>query len=204
MADIWNDRYAHPEYAYGVTPNNFFAERLLRYRPMGKALLPADGEGRNGVFAAKHGLEVTSFDLSEAGSKKALQLASDQKVAIDYRLGDFREMGFEEGSFDLLALIYAHFSGDVKQEYNRALASYLRTGALLIFEAFGSQHLGYRNRNPSVGGPDDAEMLFSTGQILTTFPHFETLYLAEEVIELNEGKFHRGTGSVVRFVGRKL
>ena len=204
MTDFWNNRYAREEYSYGTTANVFFAERLLRYRSEGKILLPADGEGRNGVFAAKHGLAVSSFDLSEAGRNKAMKLAAGENVTIDYRVGDFTTLGYREGTFDVLALIYAHFPAEAKEEYNRTLATYLKTGGLIIFEAFGSQHLTYRDANPAVGGPGDAQMLFSTEEIARTFPHFETLYLAEEAVDLDEGEFHRGTGSVVRFVGRKL
>ena len=204
MSDFWNDRYAQSEYAYGTAPNAFFAERLLRYQPTGKILLPADGEGRNGVFAAEHGLAVSAFDLSEEGKKKALALAQQRGVEIDYRLGDFRELGYREGTFDVLALIYAHFPAELKETYNRKLATYLRVGGLLLFEAFGEGHLAYRQENPSVGGPGAAEMLFSVEELRRTFPHFEVLYLAEEVTKLSEGEFHQGTGSVVRFVGRKL
>jgi SAM-dependent methyltransferase len=204
MKDFWNERYARSEYGYGTRPNVFFAERILRYRPAGRILLPADGEGRNGVFAAEHGLEVSAFDLSTEGQKKALKLAEERGVEIDYRVGDFREMGYLDDTFDVLGLIYAHFPAEVKETYNRHLASYLKVGGLLLFEAFGEQHLRYRNENPAVGGPGNQEMLFSVEELRRTFPHFEVLYLAEETVELDEGPFHQGTGSVVRMVARKL
>ncbi|CAH1001901.1 hypothetical protein LEM8419_02815 [Neolewinella maritima] len=204
MSTTWNERYAQPDYAYGTDPNAFFAEQLRLRQPTGRILLPADGEGRNGVYAAEQGLQVSSFDLSEAGQRKAMQLADERRVAIDYRVGDFRELGYHEASFDVLALIYAHFPADVKQDYNQRLATYLRTGGLLIFEAFGSRHLEYRKDDPKVGGPGSQEMLFSVEELRRTFRYFEVLYLAEEPVTLREGAYHQGTGSVVRFVGRKL
>ena len=204
MSDFWNDRYAATDYAYGTAPNAFFAEQLRLRQPTGRILLPADGEGRNGVYAAEQGLEVHAFDLSSEGQRKAMQLADERRVAIDYKVGELLNLGYHESTFDVLALIYAHFPAELKEDYNRRLATYLRTGGLLIFEAFEEQHLGYRQDNPKVGGPGVPEMLFSVEELRRTFPHFEVYHLAEEPVELNEGDYHQGTGSVVRFVGRKL
>ena len=201
--DFWNTRYADPRYAYGTAPNVFFAEQLTKYRPTGRILLPAEGEGRNGVYAAEQGLEVHAFDLSTEGQRKALQLAKDRNVTIDYRTGDFRELGYRAGSFDVLALIFAHFPAAHKEAFNQQLGHYLRPGGLLIFEAFGSNHLRYRTANPKVGGPGDGAMLFSTQELERTFPDFEVSLLEERPVTLREGPFHQGTGSVVRMVARR-
>ena len=116
MTDFWNERYAQPDYAYGTVPNAFFAAQLRLRQPTGRILLPADGEGRNGVYAAEQGLEVHAFDLSEAGQHKAMQLADERRVAIDYKVGNFLDLGYHEGTFDVLALIYAHFPAGLKED----------------------------------------------------------------------------------------
>jgi hypothetical protein len=54
MQDIWNTRYGAAEFAYSETPNEFFKAEIEKL-PKGKLLLPAEGEGRNGVFAATLG-----------------------------------------------------------------------------------------------------------------------------------------------------
>ena len=201
--DFWNSRYAHPDYAYGTAPNVFFAEQLTVHRPSGSMLLPADGEGRNGVYAAEQGMDVYAFDLSVEGQKKALRLAEDRGVTIDYRVGDFRKLGYRENRFDVLALIFAHFPAAEKEAFNRTLASYLKPGGLLLFEAFGSQHLAYREADPKVGGPGVADMLFSTEELQRTFPNYRIELLEERPVQLAEGPFHQGTGSVVRMIARK-
>ena len=61
------------EYAYGITPNVFFKETIENYDLKGEILLPAEGEGRNAVYAAKNGLKVTAFDISREGKNKALK-----------------------------------------------------------------------------------------------------------------------------------
>ena len=84
---FWNDRYAQPEFAYGTEPNQFFADQLAQLTP-GTLLLPAEGEGRNAVFAAQHGWTVDAFDFSEAAQTKARQLAANRGISISYTLGD--------------------------------------------------------------------------------------------------------------------
>lgn len=204
MKAFWDERYDRPEYIYGKQPNAFFAEQLRQLRPEGKLLLPAEGEGRNAVFAAEQGLEVTAFDQSERAAEKARLLARERGVRIDYRVGDFTDMHFGAGGFDVIGLVYAHFPASVKEDYNRRLTSLLRPGGWVIFEAFGSAHLEYRAKNPAVGGPGDARMLFSVAELERTFPDFEAIVLREEVATLSEGSHHLGTGSVVRFLGRKI
>ena len=58
--------------------------------------------------------------------------------------------------------------------------------------------------NEKVGGPKDIDSLFSIDEIIGDFPNYEFIQLKEEEIELNEGILHNGTGSVIRFVGRKI
>jgi len=59
MQPNWNDRYADGAFAYGKEPNVFFADQLKQFES-GTILMPADGEGRNGVYAATLGWQVTA------------------------------------------------------------------------------------------------------------------------------------------------
>ena len=81
MKEFWNERYYENGYAYGEEANIFFKEELLKLKP-GNILLPAEGEGRNAVFAAKQGWEVEAFDISDVGKEKAIQLARKNGVNI--------------------------------------------------------------------------------------------------------------------------
>jgi hypothetical protein len=83
--EFWNQRYSEKEYSYGIEPNQFFKEQITPFK-VGTILLPAEGEGRNAVYAAKLGWEVVAFDISEEGKKKALQLATLNNVSIDYHI----------------------------------------------------------------------------------------------------------------------
>jgi len=200
--NMWNHRYKDVNFAYGKEPNLFFKEWLQKFKPQ-SILMPADGEGRNGVFAAKLGWQVTSFDLSEEGKVKALALAKENDVSINYLVDDLKQLQFEIASFDAIGLIYAHFPADMKSYFHRKLNDYLKPGGIIILEAFGKKHLRLNNLDPKVGGPKDIDMLFSKEEIIADFDNYEIVMLEEEETDLNEGKYHIGKGSVIRFIGQK-
>ena len=199
----WNERYRSDEFAYGIQPNNYLKEQLQKLNP-GKILFPAEGEGRNAVYAAKCGWDVSAFDISSEGRKKALRLAEENNVKIDYRVGELGALNYTAGQFDAIALIYAHFPAELKSGIHKMLDKLLRNGGVVIFEAFSKRHIEYIARNKDVGGPNDIDVLFSLDEIRSDFSNYEVIELEEKEIELKEGAFHNGIGSVIRFTGRKL
>ncbi|HRN92331.1 MAG TPA: class I SAM-dependent methyltransferase [Ferruginibacter sp.] len=198
----WDERYSRESFAYGEQPNEYLKRQLVHFTP-GTILFPAEGEGRNAVYAAGVGWEVSAFDISTEGQKKAMQLAQKYNVAIDYRVGTLDNLPYTMEQFDAIALIYAHFPPAIKESYHQAFHRYLKKGGVIIFEAFSKTHLEYIPRNEKVGGPKDLDSLFSIEEINHYFPGFEIRELVETEIELAEGVFHNGTGSVIRFVGVK-
>lgn len=202
MEDFWNDRYGQKDYAYGTTPNVFFAQQLRKLKP-GTILMPAEGEGRNAVHAAQQGWTVSAFDISQAGREKALRLAMECGVDIQYQIGDPDQLSWPEASFDAVALIFAHFPAPLRSGYHVQIASWLKPGGTLILEAFSKKHLQHNSRNPKAGGPKDPAMLFSTEEIRKDFPNMEIEQLEEVEVVMQEGEYHVGLSSVLRFVGRK-
>ncbi|MFJ1435566.1 class I SAM-dependent methyltransferase [Capnocytophaga canimorsus] len=198
----WNNHYKTDDFVYGKSPNRFFKEEIDKLRPL-SILLPAEGEGRNAVYAAKNQWEVTAFDISEEGKKKALQLAKENDVFVNYKVGELPNLDFDKASFDTIALIYAHFPPQIRSAYHQKLITLLKKGGIIIFEGFGKKHLDYRKKNPKIGGPADAESLFSLEEIQSDFADFEFETLVEQEVALSEGLLHNGIGSVIRFVARK-
>lgn len=203
MQDFWNERYRQDAYAYGEAPNRYFSQVLESIDP-GCILLPAEGEGRNAVFAAKHGWKVDAFDSSIEGQRKALELARKHDVQLKYALGTPDTVKYQPHSFDALALIYAHFDGKLKSGYHRVLESYVKVGGLVLIEGFAKRHLVYSATNPKAGGPKNESMLYSKEEIARDFPNYKVIELEEVDIELNEGLYHQGMSAVVRFAGVKL
>jgi SAM-dependent methyltransferase len=197
MKSHWEERYKHSEYAYGKEPNAWLASVLPGYTP-GKIVFPAEGEGRNAVYAATLGWEVQALDQSEAGRVKALALADHFSTQIQYQVVDAGEAHFPAHYFDAIALIYAHFPAHLRRTLHPKWAESLKPGGLLILEAFSIHHPEFQKINPKVGGPSDPDFLYSVEDMIADFPGFNFTTLKEEVIVLNEGRFHQGSASVIR------
>jgi SAM-dependent methyltransferase len=195
--NMWNERYSNPEFAFGIEPNQFFKEQLDKLQP-GNLLLPADGEGRNAVYAAQNSWKVTAFDLSYEAKNKALKLAEIKQVNIDYFVSDMEDIKFPELYFDAIALVYIHFPVEKRETYHKKLLKWLKPGGTIILECFSKDQLRYNS-----GGPKDESMLLSKEVVAKDFSELEILKLDQEIIFLQEGKYHQGEGSVVRLVARK-
>ena len=197
MNDFWNKRYSAEDYVYGEKPNEFVKQELSQLKP-GKILFAAEGEGRNAVYAAILGWQVTAFDPSTEGRKKALQLSDKHNIIINYLIKGFEEIDFKKESFDCIILIFAHIHASRRAEYHKKLASFLKPGGKLIMESFSKEQLFH-----SSGGPKDIEMLYSKKEMQSDFADFGELQVEKTETELNEGNFHVGYASVIRVVGTK-
>ena len=199
MRSFWDDRYAEPGFAYGQEPNDYFRNYLESgSQKPGRLLLPGEGEGRNAVFAAQKGWEVFAFDQSVAGRDKALQLAAERGVRIRFDAVDIRYYPFLEASFDLISLLFFHLPEDLRAFAHPQFTRALKPGGVLLAELFSKNQLG-----KSSGGPKDAGMLYDTEGLRNDFKDLDIRYLAEENIQLGEGKYHVGEASVVRLLAVK-
>jgi SAM-dependent methyltransferase len=195
--NYWDERYSATEYAFGTEPNEFFNEELDKLQP-GTLLLPADGEGRNAVYAAGNGWQVTAFDQSTEAKRKAVKLAKIKETTIDFIISDMDDISFPDVYFDAIGIIYIHFLLEKRKTYHRKLLKYLKPGGIIILECFSKEQL----RNSS-GGPKDESMLLSKGVIEEDFFDLDIIKLDQKIITLTEGLFHQGEASVIRFVARK-
>jgi SAM-dependent methyltransferase len=197
MTEFWNERYATEEYAYGTEPNRFFVTELKKPAP-GKILFPAEGEGRNAVFAAKLGWQVTAFDPSIEGKRKAEKLAVENGISIDYQIDNYENVSFPANHFDCIVLIFAHMHPLKRNEYHQKLMSSLKPGGVLILEGFSKKQIVNNS-----GGPRDIDMLFSKEELKSDFASFSELTISETEVILNEGPFHQGIAAVIRVLGVK-
>ncbi len=196
MKDFWNQRYAEEAYAYGSEPNAFFKAQLDQRTP-GRLLLPAEGEGRNAVYAALQGWEVVAFDQSESGKQKALKLAAKAGVSLSYLVEDALAVNFEP-NFDLIFYGFFHTPPNVLQPIYTHLNSFLKPGGTILLEGFSKRNLGRGS-----GGPQNEAMLFSTESISSLFDDCTALEVWEEETMLNEGPYHQGSACLIRSIGVK-
>lgn len=198
MSLHWDERYNRKEYLYGSTPNVFFENQLTDLKP-GVILLPCEGEGRNALFAAQSNWNVVAFDSSEVGKNKAMALATQNNVSYDYQILDVNEANFEPESFDVIALIYAHFKPQLRSKFHATIQRWLKPEGKIILEAFNTEQLNY-----SSGGPKDLDMLYSTEILSKDFEGMKIELIETSTIVLDEGAFHQGDAAVIRFVAQKV
>lgn len=199
MNYFWDERFKSEEYVYGVEPNKFYKESLLDLNIKGEILFPAEGEGRNAVYAAMNGFDVTAFDLSIEGKKKAIKLAKENGVKLNYLVGNFEELGLKENSFDIIVLIFAHFHPSIRPQFHKTFSKLLKKDGVLILEGFSKTNLAMPNNN----GPKNIDLLFTKEIIGDDFSDLETIILSEIIDDIDEGNHHIGESSVIRYIGRK-
>lgn len=196
MEDFWNKRYAEHQSVYGTMPNLFFKNFIDQQKP-GILLLPAEGEGRNALYAAAKGWQVDAFDFSEEARKKTLSMAADHHLKINYETKKIQD--YSAGKlYDLVALIYVHTEPLVRKNFHAELVKSIKPGGFLILEAFSKSQLAFKS-----GGPADINMLFDTAELNEDFKDLQVIQCELLETELDEGAFHKGMASVVRFVGLK-
>jgi len=195
--EFWNERYKSNDTVYGHQPNSFFKEQLLKLQP-GKLLLPAEGEGRNALFAARLAWDVTAFDFSVEAKNKAIEAATAIHLKIDYTTEDIKEIILPEKTYDAIGLIYVHMEPATREAFHAKCVSALNSGGVLILEAFSKNQM-----NNTSGGPKDVSMLHSMETLRKEFEGLQISLCKEEDIFLDEGKFHSGIADVVRFVATK-
>lgn len=195
--EFWNHRYAGPDYVYGEAPNAFFEAQIAALKP-GKLLLPFEGEGRNAVYAAKLGWQVSCFDFSAMGRAKAEKLAEKQKVNIDYQVCDFRDFKWPDQHYDVIGLFYAHLPEKERIELHSRILPALEIGGILLLEAFDKKQLGL-----SSGGPQTLEMLFDEALLTADFKALRNRVIEQQNIYLNEGPGHTGEAEILRMAGMR-
>ena len=198
-SNFWDERYSSEEYVYGKEPNLFLKEQLRNIIPPRKLLLPGEGEGRNAVYAARLGWKVDAFDQSSIAKRKALKLAQENNVTINYSTVDLAMFTPQKNHYDCAAIIFVHLSPDFRSEFHKKIIDSLKPGGKIILELFSKDQFG-----KSSGGPHDLVMLYSLEEIKNDFKEIRTILLKEESVFLVEGEKHKGEASVIRYVGEKL
>lgn len=197
MSEFWEKRYSEKEFAYGKEPNKYFKSKLEKLSP-GKMLLVGEGEGRNAAYAASRGWSVDAVDFSAAAKEKALLLARETGVEINYTITDFNEFVPPVETYDAIGIIYIHLEEELRMRLFSNLVNSLKPGGKIILEGFEKEQA----KNSS-GGPRNPDLLYSLEDIVDDFQDLEFEQFSKETIVLNEGGYHNGEAIVIRFLGQK-
>jgi len=197
LADQWNSRYSQSEYFYGTEPNQFLKENFGSLS-RGKVLCIADGEGRNSVFLAQQGFEVTSVDISHAGIEKTRRLADQRGVTVDAIVGDLTEFDLGENTWNGVVSIFSHLPSAIRQDLHRRIVDSLAPKGTVLLEAYTVDQIGR-----GTGGPQDPDYLMGKEMLRREFTGLEFVYLDERERNVVEGAGHTGMAAVVQMIARK-
>lgn len=197
-AAFWDERYATPDYVFGTEPNVWLAENEALLGPGMRALVPGDGEGRNGVWLAERGLAVTSIDASPLGVEKARQLAAAHGVTLDLVCADLRDWPVPGPVFDLVVSAFVHIGAAERAAVHAKYAEALAPGGILILEGFTPDHLGYGK-----GGPKVEAMMFTAERLRSDFAGLVIEHLESLKTDLPASERHGGPAAVIRLRARK-
>jgi cyclopropane fatty-acyl-phospholipid synthase-like methyltransferase len=192
-------RFAAPDYHFGTAPNAFMKSQAHQLNAGQKALALADGEGRNGVWLAEHGLDVLSLDFSPNALKKARALAAARGVSLRIELADLSQWEWPIAEFDLIAAIFIQFADPpFREKIFTGMKRALKPGGLLLMQGYRPEQLDYRT-----GGPPQIENLYTRGLLEAAFGDFASVEIREHDSMVDEGAGHAGMSALIDLVGRK-
>ena len=198
---MWDQRYSEPEFAYGQQSNDFLVACLNAIPANSKVLCLAEGQGRNAVYLAQQGHEVTAVDQSAVGLQRAEQLAVEKGVSIHTVVADLAAFDLGENQWDAIVSIAAHLPPAVREKLHQRVKTALKPSGVFILEAYSPAHLAL----PGIGGPPphQAELLMSLDLLHQELAglNFEIAHEIERHLE--EGQYHCGLSGVVQVLARK-
>ena len=195
--EFWDEKYSSIEFVYGTEPNTFFKDELDKLKT-GNILLLGEGEGRNAVYAAVKGWNVDAVDFSIIAKEKALKLAEENSVNINYEISDLSEYKLKSNYYDAAVIIFLHLNPMIRSNVHSKVVDSLKPGGTLILEVYEKEQLG-----KSSGGPQNIEMLYSKEELKEDFKLMGINLLERKRIHLNESHHHKGEAVVLRLIAVK-
>jgi SAM-dependent methyltransferase len=166
---MWDDRYAANELVWSAEPNALFAD-LVRGLEVGCALDVACGEGRNGLWLAELGWQVTGVDFSSVAISKAAKIAKHRGLEIDWIAHNIATDGVNFELFDLVAVLFLHTGFAEREHWMRRVVSAVKPGGVFVYIGHDPQNIGR-----GVGGPQDARYLPSADEVREYLDDFSVL-----------------------------
>jgi len=201
----WNARYrdAGDDYLFGIEPNHFLVRRAHLFQDGHAALSVADGEGRNSVWLAEQGLNVTAVEISPVAVAKARKLAAGRGVQVNFILADLLAPDWPpvalENTFDWVVGIFIQFASASERPHQfAAMKRATRPGGRILLQGYTPRQLEYRT-----GGPPTLENLYTPELLRAAFADWTIEELVEYEDDVAEGCGHHGRSALIGMVARK-
>ena len=197
ITEMWDNRYSEAGYAYGQDPNEFLKDSA-GHIPRGNVLCLGAGEGRNAVYLAQQGFNVTAVDISEVGLNKAQLLAKKMKVHINTIHTDISNFSINQNQWHGIISIFFHTPSARRKTIHRNILAGLVPGGVFVLEGYSQKQLDYET-----GGPPVPELLFDLDEVQAELNKLKFLVNQQIIRNVVEGKYHTGKSSVIQILGKK-
>lgn len=187
----WDRRYEERELLWSASPNRFLVAEAAGLAPA-RALDLACGEGRNAIWLAELGWQVTAVDFSEVAIAKARERAARDGADVDFVCGDLLDYEPEPEAYDLVLVLYLQLpAGERRLVLSRAASALASGGTFLL--------VGHdlTNLTEGAGGPSDPEVLYTPNDIAAELHGLE-IEKAERVLREVEGADRPAIDALVR------
>ena len=172
--DYWNRVLTAEKPRFNTRPNAFLME-MVKGRKPGTALDVGMGQGRNSIWLAQQGWEVTGFDPAEKAVALARENAGKLGVSLKTEIKRMQDFDFGERRWDLILLSYVGGRGQTA-----AVQKALKPGGVLVIEGF--------HRDATKGNPIGGEVVFDTGELPRLFPELRVVRYEEPVEDADFGQ----------------
>ena len=159
-SSAWDQRYADSEFLWTVHPNRFLLEEAAAL-PSGRALDLACGEGRNAVWLAQRGWQVTGVDFSAVAIEKARMLATERGLYPQWIVADLLEYQPAKRAFELVLVLYLQLPAEQRRQIVRRAADAVAPAGMLLIVAHDSENIEHGH-----GGPQDPAVLYTAQDVV--------------------------------------
>ena len=198
-APMWDQRYSTTEYIFGTDPAAFLTLHADFLVPGSEALVVADGEGRNSVYLAEHGLRVTAMDVSAVGVDKARSLATERGTTVDFQVADIMEWSWTPDAYDVVVAVFIQFLDPQQRSIVfDGMQRTLRPGGRLLLHGYRVEQIQY-----ATGGPSDPAHLYTETLLAEAFAKMEIEVLRTYDTTISEGAGHAGMSALIDLIATK-
>lgn len=195
--EFWNNKFSQADYFYGLNPNRFLASQINLLKNHKKLLCLGEGEGRNAIFFAKNGFEVSAIDASNLGLEKLQNRAIEENLNIKTICMDLNDWEVTK-KYDVIVASYLHMYKNEREKLFQKIEDSLNPNGYFIAEFFSTKQLSYKS-----GGPKDLDLLYTIEDFSNHF-NLCKKNITEEIVTLDEGIGHQGEACVIRVVVQRI
>ncbi|MFT6445897.1 MULTISPECIES: SAM-dependent methyltransferase [Sulfitobacter] len=196
---MWEERFAKDGYLFGTEPVPFLLKHEAYFKAGQSVLSIAEGEGRNAVYLARRGLNVTGVEFAPSAVAKAEKLARKNGVAPRFVQSDLFDWDWPTEAFDITLGVFFQFVGPAERALLwRKMQDATRPGGLVMIHGYTPKQLEF-----GTGGPPHLENMYTSADFDDAFAGWKILVCEEYEAEQRSGSAHVGMSALIDFVARK-